>query len=245
MFGLFDKDIPLTELLNGAIDIHNHILPGIDDGAQNVNESIELIKFYKELGITKFYATPHTMSDHYPNTNETINNALKTLNEALITNNLNDVKVLAASEYMIDHEFEELIDAKELLTLKGNHVLVEMSYLKASDNFNEVIYKLQLKGYTPILAHPERYLYYIDDDTIFTQMKNKGIKLQLNALSLSSYYGSQIKKKALKLLKNDMYDFIGLDTHKMKHIDSLKNVSVSKKNKGKVELLIQNNNNLY
>jgi len=245
MFGLFDKKIQLTELLKGATDIHNHLLPGIDDGAQNIEDSIELIKKYKSIGITKFYATPHTMSDYYPNTPETIQQALKNLNQALLINNLSDIKITPASEYMIDHGFEDLLDQGKLLTFKDNHVLVEMSYLRASENFDEIIYKLQLKGYNPILAHPERYLYYIDDSTIFNQMKNKGIKLQLNALSLSSYYGEKIKKKALDLLKNDMYDFIGLDTHKSKHLEQIEKIKISKKNLRAVEKLIQNNTLLF
>lgn len=245
MFGLFENKIKLTELLEGATDIHNHLLPGIDDGAQNIQESIELIKMYKDIGITKIYTTPHTMSDYYPNTPETINAALTKLNEGLIENNLSDIKVLAASEYMIDHEFENLVEEDQLLTFKGKHILVEMSYLKASENFNEVIYKLQLKGYTPILAHPERYLYHIDDDVVFTQMKNKGIKLQLNALSLSNYYGEKIKKKAIKLLKAGLYDFIGLDTHKTRHLNTLNTIKIPQKYKSTIELLLRNNAKLF
>lgn len=245
MFGLFQKKIHLTQLLKGATDMHNHLLPGIDDGAQNIDDAMELVKMYKNIGITELYATPHTMSGYYPNTPETIRKALKTLNEALTANNLGDVTIHPASEYMVDHGFEELIDKGELLTLKDKHILVEMSYLKASENFDEAMYKLQLKGYTPILAHPERYLYYIEDATIFTQMKNKGIKLQLNALSLSNYYGPEIKHKASQLLKNGLYDFIGLDTHKAKHLSVIENIKIPQKNQRAIERLIENNKTLF
>ena len=245
MFGLFQKKIQLTELLKGGTDMHNHLLPGIDDGAKNIDDAVELVKMYKDIGITKLYATPHTMSDYYPNTPETIQQALKDLKKALAANDLSDVIILPASEYMVDHDFEELVNKDQLLTFKGKHVLIEMSYLKASENFDEAVYKLQLKGYTPILAHPERYLYYIDNTTIFTQMKNKGIKLQLNALSLSSYYGPEIKHKASQLLKNGLYDFIGLDTHKTKHLSVLENIKIPQKNQRAIERLIENNKTLF
>lgn len=243
--GLFQRKVRLIELLNGANDMHNHILPGIDDGAQNIDESIELVRMYKDIGITELYATPHTMSDYYPNTPETIKAALEKLNKALAQSNLSDVKISPSSEYMVDHDFEELVEKDLLLPLKGKHVLIEMSYLKASENFDEAVYKLQLKGYTPILAHPERYLYYIENETIFTQMKNKGVKLQLNALSLCSYYGPEIKYKASQLLKNGLYDFIGLDTHKTKHLSVLESIKIPKKNVRAVEKLITNNKLLF
>ena len=243
--GLFTKKINLVDLLNGFNDIHNHLLPGIDDGAQNIEEAIQLVKMYKDIGITNFYATPHTMSDSYPNTKKTILNALNTLQSALEKEGIaQNFTITAASEYMLDYEFEELLKKDDLLTLKDNHVLIEMSYLHAFDRFNEVVYDLQLKGYQPILAHPERYLYYIDDKTIFTQIKNRGVKLQLNALSLSDYYGSKIKDKALKLLKEGMYDFIGLDTHKTKHLVFLEKVKIAKKYQPMIEQLIANNKTL-
>lgn len=243
--GLFQRKVRLVELLNGANDMHNHLLPGIDDGAQNIEESIELIRMYKDIGITELYATPHTMSDYYHNTPETIKQALEQLKTALTKSDLSDIKIHPSSEYMVDHDFEELVEKDQLLPLKGKHVLVEMSYLKPSENFDEAIYKLQLKGYSPILAHPERYLYYIEDHNIFTQMKNKGVKLQLNALSLCNYYGPEIKYKASQLLKNGLYDFIGLDTHKTKHLSVIENIKVPKKNVRAIEKLVENNKLLF
>lgn len=245
MFGLFEKKIALTELLKGAKDIHNHLLPGIDDGSPNLQSSIELINMYKDLGITEMYATPHTMADYYPNTPDTINTSLAKLKEALIQNNLGEIKIKAASEYMVDPYFDKIIENDEILTLKDKHVLIEMSYLRESPNFDEAVYKLQLKGYKPILAHPERYLFYIDDDTIFTQMKNKGIKLQLNALSLSKYYGEKINKKAKELLKEGLYDFIGLDTHKTRHLTVLNRIQIPEKTAKTVKELIKNNEALF
>ena len=120
-----------------------------------------------------------------------------------------------------------------------------MSYLRESENFAEVIYKLQLKGYIPILAHPERYLFHIDNSTIFNEIKNKGVKLQLNALSLNRYYGEKINKKAKQLLKEGLYDFIGLDTHKTKHLMILDRIMLPEKNARMVEKLVQNNNVLF
>ena len=243
---LFSKKESIKSFLNNAVDMHNHILPGIDDGASDIQTSIDLIKIYKNLGYSKIIATPHTMSDYYPNTATTILKALDTLNLEIKSQNIQGIEVKAASEYMVDPDFEEMIDSgSQLLTYKDNHILIEMSYLRESANFNEVLYKLQLKNYQPILAHPERYSFYLTDFDKYYAIKKQGVKFQLNMLALTEHYGSKIQKTAKRLLKEDMYDYIGIDTHRIEHLEKVNTIKISKKRVGAVQQLLENNKSLF
>ncbi|UJH91337.1 histidinol phosphatase [Antarcticibacterium sp. 1MA-6-2] len=203
MLNIFKSKIYLKDLLQGITDIHNHILPGIDDGAANEIDSVQLLLKFKELGITKFIATPHVMNDYYPNTRETINNALSLLKNKIIEDQeLQKVKIKAAAEYMMDQSFMEILEKKELLCLNENYVLVEMSFFQAPINLNEILFKLQTQGYRPILAHPERYAFYHSKDlSKYADLKNRGCLFQINALSLSPHYGSQIQEIGFRLLE--------------------------------------------
>jgi len=242
----FSKKELLKTVIKDAVDMHNHILPGIDDGASDLETSIRLVNEYKTLGFSKIIATPHTMSDYYPNTSETILTALETLNSELKKQNITGIEIKAASEYMIDHEFEEkLVSNSTLLTYADNHVLVEMSYLHESDNLDEVLYKLQLKSYQPILAHPERYTFYLNKFDNYYALKKQGIKLQLNMLSLTEHYGSKIQQVAKRLLKEGMYDYIGIDTHRIEHLDKVAKIKLPKKSLKLVTQLLENNKSLF
>lgn len=243
---LFSKKKLLKSLLNDAVDIHCHILPEIDDGAANLDASIALVNKYKALGYSKIVATPHTMSDYYPNTTATILSALDVLKNGLKKQNIQGIEIKATSEYMIDPDFEELIDANQkLLTYKENHILVEMSYLRESENFNEVLYKLQLKEYQPILAHPERYSFYLDNFDTYYAIKKQGVKFQLNMLALTEHYGSKIQKTAKRLLKEGMYDYIGIDTHRLEHLEKAEKIKISSKQIAVIQQLLENNKRLY
>ncbi len=242
---IFKRKTLLKDLLVGATDIHNHVLPGIDDGAQDLEQSISLLTKYEEIGFKRVIGTPHTMSDYYPNTADTINNACDKLKEALKNSNIN-IELTCSSEYMIDYDFEEKTDKpSELIPLADNHILVEMSYLRSSDNFDKTIYKLQLNGYTPVLAHPERYGYYHDSYEAFPIMKSKGVKLQLNALSLSDYYGDKINKTAIRLLQDGMYDYFGTDTHKLRHLNHLEKIKIKNKHAETLKQIIDHNEHLF
>ena len=206
----------------GMVDIHNHILPGIDDGAANVEDSLNLIRKFGEFGVKEFIATPHIMNDYYPNTPESINKALQLLNEKLREEGITEVKVKAAAEYMMDHSFMELMEREQLLTLSENYVLVEMSYFQAPINLNEILFQLQTRSYKPLLAHPERYAFYHTRDlSKYNELKNRGCIFQLNLLSVTGHYGKHIQETALKLLERNQYDFIGTDTHQMRHLDKI------------------------
>ncbi len=243
---LFSKKILLKSLINKSVDMHNHILPGIDDGAANLEITVDLVKQYQELGYTKIIATPHTMGDYYPNTASSILTAYKKLQKELLDRNITGIEIKAASEYMIDLEFEEMIDrGDQLLTFNDNHILIEMSYLRESENLNEVLYKLQLKNFMPILAHPERYSFYLSDFEKYYAIKNQGVKFQLNMLALTDHYGSKIKKTAMRLLKENMYDYIGIDTHRIDHLEKVANIKIPQKFKRNINNLLENNKELF
>ncbi len=221
MFSIFKRKSPLvTDLGWLAVDIHSHLLPGIDDGAPDVKTSLSLIRGLHELGIHKFVCTPHIFKELYPNTGATIANALKEVEEDLKRQSI-VVEIAAAAEYMIDEDFE-IIDG--LLCLPGKYLLIEMSYLNETPNIEQVVFDLQIKGYKVILAHPERYNFYHHDLARYVRLKDLGCLFQLNLLSVVGYYGKEVKKTADYLLKNKLYDLAGTDLHHDKHLDALSKV---------------------
>ena len=242
MFFLKAKTIPLDEFFpKGFIDIHSHLLPGIDDGATDLNTSMALIERMASFGIQNFITTPHILGDVYPNTPEIIKNKLATVKKELENRNITDVSITAAAEYMLDEQFSMLLeDDAPLLTLKDNLVLVEMSYFSPPINLFEILFQLQLKGYKPVLAHPERYFSYHKDYKSFAKLKTAGCLFQLNLLSLTEHYGLGVQKTAYKLISDNMYDFVGTDTHHQNHLDLLQKIA-TKKNFKKIEQIMQNN----
>ncbi len=240
MISIFRKKEFLIDQLEGITDIHNHILPGIDDGAQNLEESIGLLEKFRDLGITKFIATPHIMNDYYPNTPETINAALALLKKEISKNKtLKNTEIRFAAEYMMDQNFLDLMKTEKLLSLQENMVLVEMSYFQAPINLNEILFKLQTNGYKPVLAHPERYAFYHTKDlSKYEELKNRGCLFQLNTLSLTPHYGSNMQKIAYKLLENGMIDFIGSDTHRLQHLEKIETITIQKKTKDSITNII-------
>lgn len=240
MFSFFQKKNYLVDLLEDFTDFHNHILPGIDDGAKDEKESIELIEEFLKIGVKNFVCTPHVMGEYYPNTPETIKDALKKVDETL------SFSIKASGEYMMDQYFSEIIEKKEILPITKNKVLVEMSYFQAPINLNEILFKLQNHSYSPILAHPERYAYFHASSLEkYEDMKERGCSFQLNMLSLIGHYGSSIKNISFKLLEEGMIDFISSDAHKKEHIEKIKTISLKKKHLPVIEGVIENSKDLF
>jgi protein-tyrosine phosphatase len=199
-----------------SVDMHSHLVPGIDDGSKSAEESLEFIEKLEKLGFRGLITTPHIISDIYPNNKETIESAFRKIKLQKPAFQFD-----YAAEYMINAEFEALLDAGDLLTFAQNHVLVEMSYIAASANFRDMIFQLKVKGYQPVLAHPERYLFLHNTYHIYQEFKDLGCLLQLNILSITGYYGAAIKKVALKLLADQLYDLAGTDLHHERHLAAL------------------------
>lgn len=200
------------------VDMHSHVLPGIDDGAKNPEESIVLIKKMMELGIKKVIATPHIMADFYRNTPETIGNALELLKAELIKENI-DIVVEAAAEHYFDETFEARVDNHKLLTMGDNYALFEFSFISAPLNYLAVVQKMTKLGYRPILAHPERYPYMSIEK--YKMLHDWGCNLQLNTISLTGYYGKEVKTLAESLIDNQLIDFISSDMHHPRHAAAL------------------------
>ena len=241
MFFFKKKEIPLNEFFpQDFVDIHSHLLPGIDDGSKNLDNSIDLIKKMSSYGIKNFITTPHVLGDVYPNSSSTIKSKLKEVREELKKRSISDVSIRAAAEYMMDEQFSILLEKNDILTLKDNYILVEMSFFNAPLNLYDILFEIQLKGYKPILAHPERYNFYHNDFDSFYKLKKAGCLFQLNLLSLTEQYGKHVQKISNQLLKKNLYDFVGTDTHHNNHLELLKKIG-TKKNLTILKELLNNN----
>jgi len=208
------------------VDIHSHLLPGIDDGSQSLKESLILIKELHLLGYSKLITTPHIISDYYPNNREIITEKLHTVQEALKVEEI-DITLEAAAEYYVDMRFLNDIEDENLLTFKKHYVLFETDYMARPMMLKEVIQNLLQKGYIPVLAHPERYTYLHNDIEDYKQLKALGVLFQINAKSL--YNKSKPSYKiALTLIKLGLVDFVGSDTHRIRDIKRLESFLRSK-----------------
>lgn len=210
MFSFFSnkKKLISTGILKGATDWHSHILPGVDDGIQKMEDSLEALAYYEEIGINEVWLTPHIMED-MPNTTD----ELRTRYQELLEAYKGHVKLHLAAENMIDNLFQERLAKNDLLPigLKGDHLLVETSYYQPPIDLYDTLKRIKEIGYTPILAHPERYRYMQDSD--YDYLYGKGVKLQMNLLSLVGGYGKPAQEKSQMLLTKGYYSFFGSDLH--------------------------------
>lgn len=204
--------------------MHNHVLPGVDDGSPDLECSLKLIHGLRELGFEQSISTPHIMHGVHDNTANTIKEAHSKLKRALSEQGVK-LGLQYSAEYMIDDQLDRLIQNDNLCPLPNRHILIEMSYLAESKALFQTIKDLQEKGYQPILAHPERYNYYHQNFKIYKEIKDAGCLFQLNLLSISRYYGEHVKATALTLIKSGMYDLVGTDMHHEKHLHALKTVA--------------------
>jgi len=209
-------------------DMHSHILPGIDDGAKNLEQSLDLIKELYDMGYRKLTATPHIMGDFYKNTPATIHEKLIKVQLAVNQRKWN-MEIKAAAEYYLDEWFMEKLRREEpLLTFGDNYVLFETSYINQPVQLQEAIFLLKSQSYKPVLAHPERYIYLHDNFAKLKEIYEMGVFLQININSLSGYYSIPAQMIAEKLIDNRMVHFAGTDCHSMKHIQSLQATQTKK-----------------
>ena len=207
-----------------GIDMHSHLIPGVDDGAKDIDDSIELIRGLKELGFSHLITTPHTLQDIHPNTKQTLQQA-----HALLENHIPEgIKVDLSSEYYLDDQFQQQMTDNTLIPMSGNRILLEFSQISRPQQLEEAIFEIGIKGYQIVLAHPERYLFFHKNFNYFSRLKDMGLELQVNAMSLTKHYGENIKAVAEKLVEKDMIDFIGTDIHHVKHLSTLRQVPETK-----------------
>ncbi len=207
-----------------GVDFHSHLVPGIDDGAKTMDESLELLRGLYELGYTHVVTTPHINSAFYPNDRTTILAGLEQLQAAVLAAGI-PIELGGAAEYYIDEHFENLLHQEALLPVFDDWVLVETSFFGAPPNLHELLFRMQTKGYRPILAHPERYAYLaVGDLRPYRELRERGCRLQVNLLSLNGHYGPQVQKTAEQLLRAGLVDYLCTDLHHQHHLQELPQV---------------------
>ena len=218
MFTLFKSKPVLKDLIpNDYIDIHSHLIPGIDDGAKTIEDTFRLTAALQSFGTSQIITTPHIIQHVWNNTAEQILSKKELTKVSLKQNNI-VIPFKAAAEYLMDDQFVRLFETGQLLTLKDNYVLVEMSYLNPPIQLYTILFDLQVAGYIPVLAHPERYLFYHNNFNEYLKLKKAGCLFQLNLLAVVGYYGIEVTKIAEILLQKGMYNFVGSDVHHDNHI---------------------------
>lgn len=221
MFGIFSaKKENRSKYIGFETDVHSHLLPGIDDGSDDLVESIELIEGLKNLGIKRSIVTPHIADEVFPNNKKTISTAYDLLQNELNSKNI-AFDLEYSAEYRLDDGFMALFEQGELMPFPSNYVLIENSYYQPHFKLNEIIFELNVKGFNPILAHPERYVYYHGDYSVYDQIYELNCKLQVNILSLAGVYGKEVKKAAQYLLNSGKINFLGTDTHHLRHVRAI------------------------
>ncbi len=203
------------------VDVHSHLIPGIDDGSQTMEETIELLTNFQELGYKKVITTPHIMSDYYKNTPEIILGGLEEVRIALKEAGLT-ITIDAAAEYNLDADFEKIIDTDNLLTFGDQYVLFELPFFQEPPMLNEIVWKLQTKGFRPVLAHVERYSFWFNDWDRVIELKDRGVLFQVNINSLTGHYGPEVKTMAERLIDENLISLVGSDCHNMNHMELTK-----------------------
>ncbi|MCO6498812.1 MAG: histidinol phosphatase [Vicingus serpentipes] len=212
-----EPNMPPADLSMVGVDFHSHLIPGIDDGSPDMESTIVMIQKFKEMGYQKIITTPHMMCDYYQNTPDKILKGLDEVREELVKQNIN-IEFFAAAEYNLDDGLSKLIKDKKILTFGDNYVLFELPFMSEPPNLQEIIFDLQMAGYKPILAHPERYSYWYRDFEKYEELKTRGVLLQLNLLSLTGHYSPETKKVAEKMVEANLIDGIGTDCHRIEHL---------------------------
>lgn len=210
-----NRNTRFKRFLNWSKDIHAHLIPGIDDGPETMEESLLIIENLGNLGYKELTATPHVFHDYYPNTKEDILAKLGVLQREVEKADIS-VKINSGAEYFLDYHFESLLESSSLLTVFDNFILVEMSTFESPPYLYDILEKIKEKGYRPILAHPERYLFLGERD--YLKLLQFGCTFQLNILSISTFYGREIQKRAIFLLKKNWVHYLGTDIHKKEQL---------------------------
>ena len=227
MFDLFTKKEPnILKYLNA--DIHSHLLPAVDDGVRDLETALSCMNEMKRNGINKIYVTPHFQSHRFRNDGDDIRNKFDELRKQ-VNEQIPDIELRLAGEYLIDSGFEERLQSKKLLTINDKYLLVEFSFNQSMLGMEELFFEMQMKGYEVILAHPERYHYLNQDSKLLNNLKEQGVYFQSNIMSFCGFYGSESMKRAYQYVDKGWINFLGTDIHGKKYRDAL--VDVCKKSK--------------
>lgn len=225
--GLFDwlkKDNNHTNGIDLSVlntDIHSHLIPGIDDGSPDMDTSLALLKELEMLGYKKIITTPHVKTEYFQNDVTKLDDLCERLRRAARFEGIKlDIEV--GAEHLLDEGVNQRIKNGQFKTFGDNYLLVELPFMFPPFGLDSYIFELQLAGYKLILAHPERYLYWLNDFNQFIRLKDSGVLFQLNIISLGNYYGKDVYNLAKKLIDNNMVELLGTDTHSQKHIEAIR-----------------------
>ena len=223
MFSFFSKKREEVVAPALKIDLHSHLIPGIDDGSQSMEESLTLLKGLEALGYEKVITTPHIMLDAYRNTPEIIYSGLASLRKAALKADIK-VEIDAAAEYYLDDGFYALLEKGDMLTIKDKYLLFETSYVSKPIQLEEMIFEIGAAGYQPLMAHPERYRYVKNPLKEYSRLKDLGVMFQVNLNSFGGHYGKSAKVLVEFLSEAGMIDFLGSDVHHKKQVKTLSDV---------------------
>lgn len=227
-FNIFHKSKPIQKL-PFVTDIHCHVIPGVDDGSPNLETSIDLLSHMADWGLTRIFASPHSTQDTFENTPETIAQPSSELRAAIQQQNL-PIEMNVHMEYRLDRFFMKQFEDGNLIALPGNYLLVENAFNTETWGFESLLHRIRSTGYTPILAHPERYRYYSGSHKYrYAELHDYGLYFQVNLLSLAGHYGSLERDMALYMLERGLVQFVGTDLHRASHVVSIENYLKSSK----------------
>lgn len=222
LFGKKEAMLEPIDLTVLGVDVHSHLIPGIDDGSQNLAQSIELLTAMRALGYRKVITTPHSMADGYVNPTGVILGGLEKLRAEVRRVGL-DIEVEAAAEYYLDHELERKVTTGDVLTFGNKLLLFELPFISEPNMLLQLVFQMQTQGYKPVLAHPERYSFWYTDFSKYERLKERGVLFQLNLVALSGAYGPQAKQIAERLIDTGAYELVGSDCHNMNHVEAIRN----------------------
>ena len=200
------------------IDMHCHFVFNVDDGAKNINESIEILKKASENGFSGVIATPHFIEgDKYSIIKSDIDKRLDDIRKKLSENNIN-IEIYPGNEIYATPNIIELINSNKISFLNDStYILIELPLDEPVSYLDTFIFNILSLDKIPIIAHPERYSFVKKNPDILYELSEKGVLFQLNIGSIFGYYGNTAKKTSKYLLKRNIYNFIGSDTHSSKH----------------------------
>jgi tyrosine-protein phosphatase YwqE len=231
-----------SRLLQGMTDIHSHFLYGVDDGMKTGEETFAALDYFERQGVRGVCLTPHIMENFPENSAESLKHHFM----SMISEYTGNIDLRLSAEYMLDSGFESHLENRDSkpLAIADTYLLVETSYLSPPINFHETVRKIKQKGYSIILAHPERYMYMDVND--YRELKADGFMFfQLNLLSPTGYYGRQVQENAEYLLNNDFYTFTGTDIHNLEsHRQAFNLKAMTAKLTDRINVLIDNNSRL-
>lgn len=197
--------------------MHSHLIPGIDDGAKTMDETIAMLAKFEHLGYRKVITTPHIMSEVYNNTPEIILEGLEMVRAEIKKHGLK-IQIDAAAEYYFDDYLVDLVKNREVMIFGDQYVLVEFSFHTPPVYDDTLFFEMQMARYKPVLAHFERYPYFHGSTAKAQEYRDKGAQIQININSLTGNYGPDVRKQAEKLIEHNLVDFIGSDCHRMQHL---------------------------